>query len=90
MVKFLKYKDESHSVFIDFCTQVQNKKDFKIIKVRSDHDGVFQNHYFENYFKENGIVHSFSCPRTPQQNGVVERKNRTLQEKGASYASLYR
>ena len=79
-VKFLKHKDESHSVFIDFCTQVQNEKDFKITKVRSDHGGEFENHYFEKYFKENGIVHNFSCPRTPQQNGVVERKNRTLQE----------
>ena len=33
-----------------------------------------------NFFNENGISHDFSCLRTPQQNGVVERKNRTLQE----------
>ena len=53
-------------VFVDFCTQVQNEKDFRIIKVKSDHGGEFENHYFEKYFKENGIVHNFSCPRTPQ------------------------
>ena len=53
-VEFLKHKDESHSVFIDFCTQVQNEQVFKITKVRSDHGGEFENHYFEKYFKENG------------------------------------
>src|ERR1051325_9182665 len=42
--------------------------------------GKFSNQFSEKYFKENGIFHDFSCPRTPQQNGVVERKNRTLQE----------
>src|SRR3954464_4374358 len=79
-VKFLKHKDETHSVFFDFCIQIQSEKECKIIKVRSDHGGEFENGSFEEFFKENGIAHDFSCPRTPQQNGVVERKNRTLQE----------
>ena len=35
---------------------------------------------FESFSDEHGIEHTFSAPRTPQQNGVVERKNRTLQE----------
>ena len=52
MVKFLKHKDESHFVFVDFCNQVQNEKDFRIIKVRSDHVGEFENHYFENILKK--------------------------------------
>ena len=34
----------------------------------------------KSFFNENGISHDFSCPRTPQQNEVVERKNITLQE----------
>lgn len=42
-VNFLKYKDESHYVFSTFFSQVKNEKDFKIIKVRSDHDGEFEN-----------------------------------------------
>src|ERR1044072_7979031 len=79
-VKFLRSKDESHSVFSIFCTQVQNEKNCKIVKVRSDHGGEFENKDFENLFDSNGISHDFSCPRNPQQNGVVERKNRTLQE----------
>ena len=79
-VKFLRHKDESHSVFVTFCNQVQNEKDLRIVKVRSDHGGEFENKDFESFFNDRGILHDFSCPRTPQQNGVVERKNRTLQE----------
>ena len=48
--------------------------------MRSDHGGEFENSEFENFCEENGLKHEFSAPRTPQQNGVVERKNRTLQE----------
>jgi len=52
----------------------------KILKVRSDHGGEFENEPFESFCEKHGIIHKFSSPRTPQQNGVVERKNRTLQE----------
>ena len=48
--------------------------------MRSDHGGEFQNELFEKFCEENGIMHNFSAPRTPQQNGVVERKNRSLDE----------
>ena len=47
-------------------------KDLRIVKVRSDHGGEFENKKFELFFNENGISHDFSCPRTPQQNRVVE------------------
>ena len=40
----------------------------------------FENEFFKIFCNENGISHTFSSPRTPQQNGVVERKNRTLVE----------
>ena len=52
----------------------------KIKSIRSDHGGEFENEIFENFCNKKGITHNFSFPRTPQQNGVVERKNRTLQE----------
>jgi len=51
-----------------------------ILKVRSDHDGEFENESFEIFCEKHGIVQELSSPRTPQQNGVVERKTRTLQE----------
>ena len=52
----------------------------KILKVRSDHGGEFENELFELFCEKHGIIHEFSSARTPQQNGVVERKNRSLQE----------
>jgi len=59
---------------------MQSEKEMKILKVRSDHSGEFENEPFETFCEKHGIIHEFSSPRTPQQNGVVERKNRTLQE----------
>jgi len=56
------------------------KKELKILKVRSDHGGEFENQPFEIFCEKHGIIHEFSSPRTPQQNGVVEKKNRSLQE----------
>ena len=46
-VKFLIHKDESHSVFANFCNVVQNEKEFRIVKFRSDHGGEFENNDFE-------------------------------------------
>jgi transposase InsO family protein len=79
-VKFLRSQDNSYDVFSNFCTQIQSEKEMKILKVRSDNSGEFENEPFEAFCENHGIVHEFSSPRTPQQNGVVERKNRTLQE----------
>ena len=50
-----------------------------INRIRSDHGKEFENSLFENFYKKNGIEHEFSTPKTTQQNGVVERKNITLQ-----------
>ena len=68
-------------MFSNLCTQVQSEKELKILKVRSNHGGEFENEPFEKFCEEHGFVHEFSSPRTPQQNGVVERKNRSLLEK---------
>jgi transposase InsO family protein len=46
-------------------------------KIRSDDGSKFKNLQVEEYLKEAGIKHEFSAPYTPQQNGVVERKNMT-------------
>jgi len=79
-VKFLRSKVNAYDVLSNFCTQIQSEKEMKILKVRSDHGGEFENESFETFCEIHGIFHEFSSPRTPQQNGVVERKNRTLQE----------
>ena len=65
------------------CLRLKNEKSInigKIIRIRSDHGKEFENSIFSNFCNKHGIAHEFSAPKTPQQNGVVERKNRTLQE----------
>ncbi|CAN1292083.1 Retrovirus-related Pol polyprotein from transposon TNT 1-94 [Linum perenne] len=73
-------KDETFSKFKNFVRRVQNEKNKVINEIRSDHGGEFENHEFETMCNDYDIRHNFSAPRTPQQNGVVERKNRTLVE----------
>jgi len=77
---FLAQKDDTFHEFSKFCKKVQNEKEVLISTIRSDHGGEFENHVLKEFCDQNGIVHNFSSPRTPQQNGVVERKNRTLEE----------
>ena len=55
-------------------------KGLNIVSIRSDHGDAFQNESFEKFYEENGIHHNFSAPWTLQQNGVMERKNRSLKE----------
>ena len=64
--------------------KVQNEKGLKIVKIRSDHGGEFENDDFESFCELNGYDHNFSFPRAPQQNGVVERNNRIIQEMARS------
>ena len=59
--------------------EATNEKRASIFKIRSDHGKEFENARFDFFFfffcKNNGIKKEFSAPKTPQQNGVVERKN---------------
>ena len=61
-------------------TRLQNEKSLKIDRIRSDHGKEFENSYMEPFCTRSGISQEFSAPKTPQQNGVVERKNRVIQE----------
>ncbi|KAK0594194.1 hypothetical protein LWI29_012141 [Acer saccharum] len=77
---FLREKSETFDKFKMLCTKLQNemKSNIRSIKrIRSDHGREFENASFESYCDSLGISHEFSAPRTPQQNGVVERKNRS-------------
>jgi transposase InsO family protein len=55
--------------------------DLRIKKIRRDNDTKFKNLQVKEYLEEEHIKHGFFAPYTPQQNGVVERKNRTLNDK---------
>lgn len=59
-------------VFTQFHTQIQT--------FRSDNGGEFINHFLQSLMLDHGIVHQTSCPHTPEQNGVAERKHRHLIE----------
>ena len=79
-VMFLNHKYGSFDIFFKFCKCVQNEKGVCITSIRSDHGGEFENDMFQLFCEENDILHNFSTPRTTQQNGIVERKNISLQE----------
>jgi transposase InsO family protein len=61
-----------------FLRRAQNEFGLRIKKIRSDNGTEFKNSQIEGILEDEGIKHEFSSPYTPQQNGVVERKNRTL------------
>jgi transposase InsO family protein len=66
------------SIFKGFAKRAENEFDFKVQKIRSDNGSEFKNSRIEDYYDEKGVKHKFSAKYTPEQNGVVERKNRTL------------
>jgi hypothetical protein len=79
--KFLKSKNEAFDKFEILSKKIQNQVGSNIVSIRTDHGREFDNEFqFGNFCDINGITHNFSAPRTPQSNGVVERKNRTLKE----------
>ncbi|GJY38662.1 retrovirus-related pol polyprotein from transposon TNT 1-94 [Tanacetum coccineum] len=79
--RFLKNKTEAFDQFEIFSKKIQNQLGCTIVSIRTDHGREFDNEVqFGEFCNANGITHNFSAPRTPQSNGVVERKNRTLQE----------
>ena len=79
-VCFLAHKNDAFKAFENFAKRVQKEKGFCITSIRSDHGTEFENEFFKTFCNENGFSHTFCSLRTPQQNGVVERKNRTLVE----------
>ncbi|CAL2264786.1 unnamed protein product [Prunus armeniaca] len=76
----LKNKNEVFSRFQSFHKQMKTQFNAQIQILRSDNGGEFVNHDFQTYFQQHGIIHETTCPQTPQQNGVAERKNRHLLE----------
>jgi hypothetical protein len=75
---FLQDKSETQGTLKRFLRRAQNEFELKVKKIRSDNGFEFKNLQVEEYLEEEGIKHEFSAPYTPQQNGVVERKNRML------------
>ena len=79
-VYFMKNKYKVFSKFKAFKALIKNHIEKKINTIRSDNDGEFTSNEFKEACKESGIKREFSTPYNPQQNGVAERKNRTIME----------
>jgi transposase InsO family protein len=77
-VFFLQEKSQTQETLKRFLRRAQNEFGLTIKKIRSDNGTEFKNSQIEGFLEEEGIKHEVCSPYTPQQNGVVERKNITL------------
>ncbi|KAD6796174.1 hypothetical protein E3N88_07070 [Mikania micrantha] len=77
---FLHSKGEVAKAIMNFVLYVEKQYSIPVKCVRSDNGTEFRNHILDEFYLSKGIQRQYSIPRTPEQNGVVERKNRTLIE----------
>ncbi|GKA67864.1 retrovirus-related pol polyprotein from transposon TNT 1-94 [Tanacetum coccineum] len=64
----------------EYSRKIENLNEVRVKELRSDNEIEFRNHKLEEFCDEKGISQNFSSPYTPKQNGVAERRNRTLIE----------
>ncbi|PKA46818.1 Retrovirus-related Pol polyprotein from transposon TNT 1-94 [Apostasia shenzhenica] len=83
-VYFLKNKSEALEAFKIFKAFVERQSGYFIKVLRTDRGGEFLSHEFKAFCEENGIHRELTAPYTPEQNGVAERKNRTIVEMARS------
>ncbi|KAI3758884.1 hypothetical protein L6452_06456 [Arctium lappa] len=83
-VYFLRTKDETSGLIKSFILRIENQTNQKVKVIRSDNGTEFKNLDLNTFCEEKGIERQYSAPRTPQQNGVAERRNRTLIEAARS------
>ncbi|GJX63598.1 zinc finger, CCHC-type containing protein [Tanacetum coccineum] len=79
-VFFLATKSETSGILKKFITEIENQLNHKVKVIRSDNGTKFKNREMDEFCGQKGIKREYSVARTPQQNGVAERKNRTLIE----------
>ncbi|GJX72788.1 putative ribonuclease H-like domain-containing protein [Tanacetum coccineum] len=79
-VFFLTTKDETSEILKNFIKEIENLVDKKVKIIRSDNGTEFKNKVLDDFCREKGIKREYSVARTPQQNGVAERRNMTLIE----------
>ncbi|KAJ0590430.1 putative RNA-directed DNA polymerase [Helianthus annuus] len=71
-------KDQAFETFKEFKEKVEKEAQTKLKMLRTDRGGEFTSAEFNKYCKTNGIARQLTAPYSPQQNGVVERRNRTM------------
>ncbi|GJS84530.1 zinc finger, CCHC-type containing protein [Tanacetum coccineum] len=75
---FLTSKDQAFDTFKEFRQRIKTEMRLKLRMLRTDRGGEFTSNEFTKYCKEHGIARQLTAPYSPQQNGVVERRNRTV------------
>ena len=83
-VYVLKTKDQVFDCFLEWKALVEKQTKQKLKTLRTDNGGEYTSNKFEKYLKDEGIRHERTVPKTPEQNGVAERLNRTLVESARS------
>ncbi|RVW18940.1 Retrovirus-related Pol polyprotein from transposon TNT 1-94 [Vitis vinifera] len=76
----MKTKDEVSLLFQKFHKVIETQYNAKVRVLRSDNGREYQSSDLQKYLEGHGVIHQTTCSNTPQQNGVVERKNRHLLE----------
>ena len=76
----IKTKDQTFEVFKEWQAEVENFTGRRVKTLRTDNGGEFTSKQFQAHFKACGVRHELTIPKTPEQNGVAERLNRTLVE----------
>ena len=79
-VFFLGFKDDTFDAIQTLIIALENQLRLKVRGIRCDNGTEFKNKLMDEFCANKGIKREFSIARTPQQNGVAERKNRTLIE----------
>ena len=77
---FLRDKAEAPEKMIHLCKKLQVEKGIVMARIRSDHGREFENTKLATFCNDQGTHQGFSSPKTPQHNGIVEQKNRVIQE----------
>ena len=76
----LRDKAEASEKMIHLCKKLQVEKGIVMVRIRSDQGKEFENTKLATFYDDQGTHQEFSSPKTPQQNGIVEQKNRVVQE----------
>ncbi|XP_075521484.1 uncharacterized protein LOC142554699 [Primulina tabacum] len=87
-VSFIMEKSDTFDVFKQLVTRITNFHNLKVRRIRTVHGKEFENSLFSSFCDKNGISHEFSAPKTPQQNGIAERKEQDFARNGKGDASF--
>ena len=83
-VYFIKSTSEVLSKFVEYVSMVENETGLRVRAIRTDNGGEYTSQHFNKFCVDKGIMHQFTNPYTPEQDGISERLNRTLIESARS------